>query len=130
MSARIACVYGISPRVPGIKEGDCFSVYRSETTVLGFTGKGCTVFWFAFEDLGHAHPLSSCPRYSEEDIETTCQAVAHLQLSPSLKFGDVYARRSFAIKIPLEEGTTRSWHTSRTVLVGDAAHKVCLDRGV
>lgn len=124
MTANFACVYGISNPTPGIVEGDCFSVYRQGASILGFTGKGGVVFWFVFEDLGRPWPLSEVPRYSEADSDPVCQSVAHLKLDNGIKFADIYANRTVARKVVLEEGMAKTWHSARAVLVGDAAHKV------
>jgi FAD dependent monooxygenase len=124
MTANFACVYGISNPTPGIVEGDCFSVYRPGASILGFTGKGGVVFWFVFEDLGRPWPLSEVPRYSEADADPVCQSVAHLKLDNGLRFADIYANRTVARKVVLEEGMAKTWHSARAVLVGDAAHKV------
>ncbi len=125
MSTRFACVYGISNPTPGISEGDVFSVYRATATILGFTGKNGVVYWFVVEDLGDELPFSRTPRYQAQDAVALCQAVSHLQISPTVTFGDVFANRTVAMKIPLEEGLAKVWHTDRMVIVGDAAHKAC-----
>ncbi|GES66775.1 bikaverin cluster-monooxygenase [Aspergillus terreus] len=124
MKARFACVYGISPPVKGIVEGECFSIYRPGATILIFTGQGATIFWFVFEDLGREYGLSSTPRYTRDDIDAVCRSVAHLSITPAVSFGGVYATRSVAVKVSLEEGIAPIWHTGRVVIVGDAAHKV------
>lgn len=124
MTANFACVYGISNPTEGIVEGDCFSVYRQGASILGFTGKDGVVFWFVFEDLGRPWPLSEVPRYSEADVHPVCNSVAHLKLDNGIKFADVYANRTVARKVVLEEGMAKTWNSARAVLVGDAAHKV------
>ncbi|KAK8105016.1 FAD-dependent monooxygenase [Apiospora kogelbergensis] len=126
MSTRFACVYGISPPMDGIAEGDCFSVYREGAAVLSFTGKGGVVFWFVFEDLGETLPLSRSPRYRapEQDAEAVCRSVAHLRVAPAVLFGDIYARRTACMKTALEEGIAERWSSGRAVIVGDAAHKM------
>ena len=128
MSTRFACVYGISPPMDGIAEGDCFSVYREGAAVLSFTGKGGVVFWFVFEDLGETLPLSRSPRYRapEQDAEAVCRSVAHLRVAPAVLFGDIYARRTACMKTALEEGIAERWSSGRAVIVGDAAHKVTM----
>ncbi|KAM5343385.1 hypothetical protein ACJ41O_011922 [Fusarium nematophilum] len=123
-NASFACVYGISLPTPGIAEGDCFSVYRQHASILGFTGKGGVVFWFVFEDLGRAYPLSEAPRYDDTDADGVCLSVAHLEINSGIRFQDIYANRTVAKKIVLEEGMTKTWHSDRTVIVGDAAHKM------
>lgn len=124
MKTQFASVYGISPPVEGIGEGECFSVYRRGATILIFTGRDAAIFWFVFEDLGQQYTLSSTPKYTRDDVDAVCRSVAHLPITPTVSFGDVYAARSVAMKVPLEEGIAPTWHTDRLVIVGDAAHKV------
>ncbi|KAJ5703184.1 hypothetical protein N7488_010732 [Penicillium malachiteum] len=123
MKTNFACVYGISSSVNGIGEGESFSVYRPGATILLFTGQNGTIFLFVFEDLGQEYDLYSAPSYTEKDVDTICTSVAHLQILPTVCFRDVYANRSVAIKVGLEEGVATVWYTSRMVIVGDAAHK-------
>ncbi|CAI7641997.1 unnamed protein product [Penicillium viridicatum] len=124
ITTQFACVYGISTPIDGISEGDCFSIYRPGATILIFTGQAGAIFWFVFEDLGHTYSLSTTPRYTSDDVDEVCNSIAHLRITPAVCFGDVYAKRSVAMKVPLEEGLAPSWHTNRMVIVGDAAHKM------
>ncbi|RAL03642.1 FAD-dependent oxidoreductase, partial [Aspergillus ibericus CBS 121593] len=124
MSAKLAAVYGMSSPAKGISPGDRFTVYREKATVVGFTGKDGVVFWFVFEDLEQPYPLSKCPRYTATDADTLCQSLTDVQITPSVKFADLYTNRIVATKIAAEEGVARTWHTHRTVIVGDAAHKM------
>lgn len=124
MTTRFACVYGISDPTTGIQEGDCFSVYREHTTIVGFTGKDGVVFWFVIEDLGQEYALAKRLRYDEADLEAVCASVAELDIYPSVRFADVYNNKRIARKVALEEGIAKCWHTGRTVIIGDAAHKV------
>lgn len=87
-------------------------------------GKGGVVFWFVFEDLAQSYPFFSAPQYAATDADAVCQAVAHLQISPDIRFREIYANRIVARKIVLEEGMAKTWHAGRAVIVGDAAHKV------
>ncbi|OAA50981.1 FAD-dependent monooxygenase [Beauveria brongniartii RCEF 3172] len=124
LKTEFACVYGISSPVRGIAEGDCFSVYRPEATILIFTGRESTIFWFVFEDLGPAGNSLKRPEYTIGDIHAFCSSIAHLRITPLVRFGHVFANKSVAVKVPLEEGISPVWHTRRMVLVGDAAHKM------
>ncbi|KAI0115704.1 FAD-dependent monooxygenase [Nemania sp. FL0031] len=116
-------VYGMSAPTEGIAPGERFAVYREQETVIGFTGQGGIVFWFVFEDLKKSTPLSQAPQYTEADAETLCKTVAGVQVTPRLKFGDLFENRVAAVKIAIEEGIAREWHTDRVVIVGDAACK-------
>ena len=124
MSARFACVYGISEPLAGIQEGDCFSYYREQAAILGFTGKNGVIFWFVFEDLGKTVSLHDCPRFGAKDIYALCYSVGDLTVAPGLRFADIFQNRRIAMKIALEEGIAETWHTDRAVILGDAAHKV------
>ncbi|PYI00408.1 FAD/NAD(P)-binding domain-containing protein [Aspergillus sclerotiicarbonarius CBS 121057] len=124
MSAKLAAVYGMSSPTKGISPGDRFTVYREKATVVGFTGKDGVVFWFVFENLDQPFPLSKCPRYTATEADTLCQSVSDVQITPSVKFADLYTNRIVATKIAAEEGVAKTWHTHRTVIVGDAAHKM------
>jgi hypothetical protein len=42
----------------------------------------------------------------------------------NLVFGDIWRKRYRAQIVDIEEGVLSKWHFGRTVLVGDAAHKV------
>nr|CCH26290.1 putative FAD-dependent monooxygenase [Botrytis cinerea] len=121
----VACstVYGMSAPTGGIAQGERFAVYRENQTVIGFTSKDGIVFWFVFENLGQKIPLSQAPRYTEAEAEALCQSVAHTQVTPKLKFGEIYKNRVVAVKIGVEEGVAKGWHTDRAVIVGDAACK-------
>ncbi|KAF5676170.1 bikaverin cluster-monooxygenase [Fusarium heterosporum] len=116
-------VYGMSSPTKGISAGERFVVYRKGETVLGFTGKGGVIFWFVFENLNHYVPLSQAKRYAEADVEELCKAVFTVQCTPSLKFEAIYNNRIAAMRTPVEEGIAKTWHTDRTVVVGDAACK-------
>ncbi|RJE23607.1 hypothetical protein PHISCL_04063 [Aspergillus sclerotialis] len=123
MQAQFTCIFGMSPGMSELERGEAFAVYHKGATVLAFTGKR-VIFWFVFEDLGHTFPLSYNPSYDIADIEEVCQAVGHLHLTPTVKFGDIYANRSSVQKTTLEEGLAEHWHANRMVVVGDAAHKM------
>jgi FAD dependent monooxygenase len=114
----------MSAPTEGIAAGERFAVYREKETVNGFTGKDGIVFWFVFEILDKAVPLSQAPRYTAAEAEALCQAVAQVRVTPRLLFGDLFKNRVVAVKIPTEEGVARRWHTDRAVLVGDAACKM------
>ncbi|KAF2650610.1 FAD/NAD(P)-binding domain-containing protein [Lophiostoma macrostomum CBS 122681] len=124
ISTRFACVYGVSTPTPGISAGECFSTYRESAAILGFTGKDGIIFWFVFEDLGESLVLSETPRYTAADIDGVCESVGQFPIAPGVVFHDIFSKKKIAMKVALEEGVAKVWHTDRTVLVGDAAHKM------
>ena len=124
MSTRFACVYGVSTSTPGIELGECFSCYRESAAILGFTGKDGVIFWFVCEDLGQTLVLSETPRYTAADIDGVCKSVGQFPIDAGVVFDDIFSRKKIAMKVALEEGIAKAWHTDRAVLVGDSAHKV------
>lgn len=126
--AQFTCVFGISSPVHGLKAGECFAVYRRESTVLVLTGKGGIVFWFVFEHINEADVLTEQPCDYTSDIENAGRSVAHLQLSTGVTFGDIFANRTSARKTILVEGLADHWHANRMVIIGDAAHTVSSSR--
>ncbi|KAI1126484.1 FAD-dependent monooxygenase [Nemania abortiva] len=123
MKVGFSTVYGMSAPTEGIAPGERFAVYREQETVIGFTGQDGIVFWFVFEALKDSVPLSRAPKYNEAEAEALCKTVAGVQVTPRLKFGDLFENRVTAVKIAIEEGIAQEWHTDRAVIVGDAACK-------
>ncbi|PQE28748.1 bikaverin cluster-monooxygenase protein [Rutstroemia sp. NJR-2017a WRK4] len=58
-------------------------------------------------NLGQNVPLSQAPRYTKAEAEALCQSVAHIQVTPKLKFGEIYKNRVVAVKIGVEEGVAK-----------------------
>lgn len=108
--------------------GDRFTVMREESGTIGFTGEDGTIFWFIFEHCtdptGKPKRFSERPRFSKADADAQIPPMADVRIMPNAKFGDIAANRTVYFRIPLEEGIAPSWHTHRTVIVGDAAHKM------
>ena len=65
-------------------------------------------------------------RYNEEDAEQVAAKYANHRISDSLVFGDLWRDRVRGHLISLEEGVLDHFFFGRTVLIGDAAHKVGL----
>jgi FAD dependent monooxygenase len=116
-------VYGMSSPTNGIAPGERFAIYRQSETVLGFAGKGGVIFWFVFKHLNHYVPLSQAKRYTEADVEDFCKKFFKVKYTPSLNFEAIYRNRIAAMRTPVEEGIATTWHTDRSVIVGDAACK-------
>ncbi|KAI4740460.1 hypothetical protein E4T50_09103 [Aureobasidium sp. EXF-12298] len=130
LSTRFSCVYGISTPLFGINKGDCFSVYRKNSLILIFTGKGSVIFYFVFQDRGQTFPFESTPQDALEDVESACQNMASLRFSKTISFGDIYARRTVTKRTALKEGLADNWHHGRMVIVRDAAYKKAVqDKG-
>ena len=118
------CIFGISTFTPGLKPGECYSVYRKHSTILVFIGKDGIIFWFVFEHIYRDLNTPSRTCHNIGDIERACESVGHLSLSSTVRFADIFSNRITVRKTILEEGIAPSWHAGRMVIVGDAAHTV------
>ena len=63
-------------------------------------------------------------RYTEKDAEQVAAKFADHPISDSLVFRDLWRNRVRGHLISLEEGVLEHFFFGRTVLIGDAAHKV------
>ena len=113
----------MSTPTKGIEPGERFAVYREKENLIGFTGKD-VVFWFVFAQLDQRYKLPDIPRFGEADSKALCEPLADIKVTPSLRFGDLYANRTASIMVPVEEGMASHWNTSRTAILGDAACKM------
>ncbi|KAJ6172832.1 hypothetical protein N7470_001899 [Penicillium chermesinum] len=63
-------------------------------------------------------------RFAEADMEALARKLASCPINESVVFGELWAKRTKAQLISLEEGVLDHWFFNRTVLAGDAIHKV------
>lgn len=63
-------------------------------------------------------------RFSEEQMEALAARMASHPINESVLFGELWRNRTRAQMISLEEGVLDHWFFGRTVLIGDAIHKV------
>lgn len=128
MGITFSCCYGMSSPTSGFASGDRFTVHRERTSTMGFAAEDGSVFWFVVESCPNASnkpiPLSQSPQFTTADADAMCQSIADVRVMPNATFGDVFANRTDYFRVPLEEGVASNWHTHRTVIVGDAAHKI------
>lgn len=120
-------IYGISkpgsggyPRnFSGTGQGNDYS-YLSN---LGPEGK---VYWFLMEKLQKkVHGLyEKVPRYTDKDLEELVSRHKKDFVTSNIRLEDLYNSRKTATLQALPEMTLSKWHYGRTVLMGDAAHKV------
>ncbi|GAB1213226.1 hypothetical protein ATERTT37_002375 [Aspergillus terreus] len=63
-------------------------------------------------------------RFTDDDMEALARKLADYPICESVVFGELWRRRTKAQLISLEEGVLDHWFFGRTVLTGDAVHKV------
>lgn len=63
-------------------------------------------------------------KFTEEDLEELTNRIADYPVNESVTFKDMWSRRIKGQLVSLEEGVLETWFFGRTVLAGDAIHKV------
>lgn len=98
-------------------------VHNTKYSFLALTQPNHT-FFFVFFRLEKSFTWPKRERYTNQDAEKLAASVADHPISPTLVFGEIWAKRHRGQLISLEEGVLEHWHHGRTVLAGDSVHKV------
>ncbi|KAL8671459.1 MAG: hypothetical protein Q9168_004047 [Polycauliona sp. 1 TL-2023] len=118
------CLLGYGPGEPQMRN-EISVVYSNKrrSFLLGTQPKQC--FYFVFQRVKERPwTRDNRPHYSQEDAEKMAAEVADLPVSETMVFGELWRKRWRGAVVDIEEGVLSRWHYRRTVLVGDAAHKV------
>lgn len=127
LDSNYACIYGLSYALPEIAPGRAIAIYREKISILVFSGCEGKLVWFLFVDLEDPIPLAQGKSYTTKDLKAIYEEISDVDITPSVKFADIYNNKKAAVMAPLEEGIADVWYAGRLFLLGDAAHKVCQD---
>ncbi|KAI4094600.1 MAG: hypothetical protein LQ344_002071 [Seirophora lacunosa] len=123
MVATYNCLLGIAPMQPGLGTNDMTMICND-----GFTFQNLcqpdAIYFMIHHKLPEPIRHSERVRYTDEDAEKVAAKYANHRLSENLVFGDLWRSRTRANLVSLEEGVLEHFFFGRTVLIGDAAHKV------
>ncbi|KAL1639417.1 hypothetical protein SLS58_007998 [Diplodia intermedia] len=117
------CLIGVAPQIPGAGLRDMTVVHRDRHSLL-VLGQPKKLFFFVFFKLERAFHWPNWPRWSEANAAAAAAKVAEVPISESVLFGEVWKKRVRGQLVSIEEGVLQHWHWGRTVLAGDAVHKV------
>ncbi|KAK0616592.1 hypothetical protein B0T14DRAFT_538471 [Immersiella caudata] len=117
------CLLGVGPRAPSLGRSDSAIVHNDGYSFLILAQPHCS-FFFVFFHLDKPFAASERLRYTDQDAEDLAASVADQPITESLTFGDLWNGRARGTLISLEEGILQRWHHGRTVLAGDAVHKM------
>ncbi|KAI4115029.1 MAG: hypothetical protein LQ345_004294 [Seirophora villosa] len=82
------------------------------------------VYFFVFSKLAKQLQWPENRRWTDKDAEGVAEKVRHHPISDGLLFGELWRTRIRSQLVSVEEGIFDHWHFGRSVLVGDAAHKM------
>jgi 2-polyprenyl-6-methoxyphenol hydroxylase-like FAD-dependent oxidoreductase len=116
---------GIAPFQPGLGTQDMTCVSNDRFSFLFLTQPDAIYFIVHCKLPGdQVVKYPNRLRYTEADADAKAAELADYPISDTLVFGDVWKTRTRGQLVSLEEGILSHWSFGRTVLVGDAAHKV------
>ncbi|OQE29512.1 hypothetical protein PENSTE_c002G05463 [Penicillium steckii] len=122
--ATYACMFGLSTSVPGISEACLdFGVKKGYSYVLG-SGPENRTYWFLFVNMGRVLTGSEIPHLTESDIEKVVQEHWDDQITPDVRFSDLYRHKRNVVFSPMREFVFAKWHLKRSIVLGDAAHQM------
>ncbi|KAI1308714.1 hypothetical protein EDD11_004255 [Mortierella claussenii] len=103
---------------------------------LTFTTAEKTVCWMVIQTFdkhfSRGQDDAQTPDWGPEATEAMCEDVADFQLRPSVSAGDLinWSPKEVICKVMLEEKFFQTWSGKRTVLLGDACHKMAPTAGL
>lgn len=118
------CSFGIAQNVDNWSDGDQAFTAGLGQSFLVVSGPQRRCYWFLFKKLPEVQYGKNIPRYTAKDEAHFVKSNAHLPITETLTFGQLYSKRISSSLTPLHEFVFERWFYGRIVLVGDSAHKV------
>ncbi|CAG8112183.1 unnamed protein product [Penicillium olsonii] len=123
LPATYACIFGISEGEKGAEKGTLTSVVNEHFSYLIPSGPGKRTYWFLVHNMGKTFYGEDIPRFSKEEEEALAKEHWDDQLTPTLRFSDLYKSKIASVYTTLPEYVYRRWHFQRIMTIGDASHK-------
>lgn len=120
------CLFGISERVPGVGEDTLHHVTNHGSSLFAASGPNERTYWCLFTRLEATYYGDALPPYDEKDEAETARQHGDDPVTEKVKFRNLYDRRIKSVSTPVHEGTLDKWYDGRCMVIGDAAHKVCM----
>lgn len=120
------CHFGAAQDVEGWPSSDQSFTTGTGVSCLVVSGPKGRCYWFVFVRLPEAKYGKDIPRYSKEDAEEFVKKYENLQITETLTFHQVHAKRvdGSSTLTAIHEVVFKKWFFGRMLLVGDSAHKV------
>lgn len=125
ISAEYSCIFGLGDSIEGVLHpGDSHRSYTKDYSTLSFVGRGGSMYFFFFSKLDKRYHGKDIPRYSKAAMDEAVKPFLDIYMTDSIKFRQVWEKRTFANMSPLEESENEHWVSDRFVCLGDSIHKV------
>ncbi|KAH8890413.1 FAD binding domain-containing protein [Thozetella sp. PMI_491] len=110
-----------NPRYPS---GHVHTSLHKGHSYLSSNGPNDRIYLFIFEKLEKDVTFGTAPRYTKEDEEKFVSKYRHEVLYNDVTVGELWDGRTNSGMLPLEEFVCDRWYFGRTLILGDAAHKL------
>jgi 2-polyprenyl-6-methoxyphenol hydroxylase-like FAD-dependent oxidoreductase len=124
-------LYGYATKSPELEAGVLYETHSANLSIQLIVAEAQQHF-LVYERLPKA--TKDMTRYTVEDQDALAQRYADVKFPGRnadewVTFGDVWAQKKWSAMADLEEGIVARWHEGRSVLLGDAAHKMTPNTG-
>ncbi|KAH7007915.1 hypothetical protein B0J12DRAFT_692087 [Macrophomina phaseolina] len=123
IKTKYGCIFGISTGITEIPKGLLQINAGQCSSVLVASGPGHDTYWALFYDLGKTYYGADNPRFGKKDEEDVVVRHWNDAITEKIRFSDLYDRKTTSVCTPLHEYVVRAWHSQRSIVIGDAAHK-------
>jgi 2-polyprenyl-6-methoxyphenol hydroxylase-like FAD-dependent oxidoreductase len=123
LHVRYKCIYGTTARLDGVDSDVMVELHDKHLSFQMLT-QPTKMFWFVYIKLEKPQQPPIWERYTDEDMEELVKTFMDHPVGQNLTFADLWNKRTRVKIANLEEGVMSTWHHERTVLLGDAVHKV------
>lgn len=119
-------LYGRSHRTKDFAQETIYEMHGDGITIQANPGK--TIMFLAYQRLPTT--VTGGVRYSQEEKEAFAKELAHIHVTPTVTFGDLWSETDWSFASGLEEGVAETWYGDRVVLMGDTVHKMTPNAGL
>ncbi|KAJ5096787.1 hypothetical protein N7456_007508 [Penicillium angulare] len=127
------CIFAVSrndPANPFLPDAMVHNAYHKDHSAVAAAGVHGLVFWFLFIKASGTTRTPDCPRFTDDDAESSIQKYGGSLVGPGYTVEDLWNARVKSTMVPLEEGVIKQWSHSRVVLMGDSVHKATINPGL
>lgn len=114
-------LYGVGPRPPGMDLGVVREIPH-QGWWFQIISQPQRIFWMLYQALDP--PMDQATFYGEDEAEALAAEHGDFSVGEGFTFKQIRASKTFEKLAVLEEGVAANWYWKRTVLIGDAVHKV------
>ncbi|KAF9639538.1 hypothetical protein BFW01_g11344 [Lasiodiplodia theobromae] len=123
IQAKYGCIFGISTGITGLPKGLLQFTAGQRTSILTASGPEDDTYWALFYDLGETYHGAGSPRLGKVDEHDVIAKHQNDAVTEEMTLADLYSSKTVSVCTPLHEYVVQAWHSQRSIIIGDAAHK-------